>query len=63
MSASRMPTFLPLEMTIRATSDAGTPIVAKDPDGPHAAHYRAIADAILAQLGTPVKAGPKIVIE
>ena len=54
---------VPLEMTIRATSDAGTPIVAKDPDGPHAAHYRAIADAILAQLGTPAKAGPKIVIE
>ena len=54
---------VPLEMTIRATSDAGTPVVAKDPDGPHAAHYRAIAEAVLAQLGTPVKAGPKIVIE
>ena len=52
-----------MPMTIRATSDAGTPIVAKDPDGPHAAHYRAIAEAVLAQLGTPVKAGPKIVIE
>ena len=35
---------VPLEMAIRATSDAGTPIVAKEPDGPHAAHYRAIAD-------------------
>ena len=54
---------VPLEMTIRETSDAGTPIVAKDPDGPHAAHYRAIAEAVLAQLAGAVKAGPKIVIE
>ena len=54
---------IPLEMTIRETSDAGTPIVAKDPDGPHAAHYRAIADTVLAQLDGAVKAGPKIVIE
>ena len=54
---------VPLEMTIRATSDAGTPVVAKDPDGPHAAHYRAIADKVLSQLGAATKAGPKIVIE
>ncbi|MGB2000214.1 MAG: Mrp/NBP35 family ATP-binding protein, partial [Candidatus Puniceispirillaceae bacterium] len=54
---------VPLEMTIRATSDAGTPVVAKDPDGPHAAHYRAIADKVLGQLAATPKAGPKIVIE
>ena len=54
---------IPLEMTIRATSDAGTPVVADAPDGPHAAHYKAIAGAVMAQLDNAVKDGPKIVIE
>jgi len=54
---------VPLEMAIRATSDEGTPVVAKDPGGPHAAHYTAIAGAVMAQLDDAVKAGPKIVIE
>ena len=54
---------VPLEMTIRATSDAGTPVVAKDPDGPHAAHYRANADRVLDQLAATPKAGPKIVMD
>ncbi|MEK9552407.1 MAG: P-loop NTPase, partial [Alphaproteobacteria bacterium] len=54
---------VPLEMAIRATSDEGTPVVAKDPGGPHAAHYTAIAGAVMAQLDGAVKAGPKIVIE
>ena len=54
---------VPLEMTIRATSDAGTPVVAKNPDGPHAAHYRAIADRVLEQLAATPKAGPKIVMD
>jgi ATP-binding protein involved in chromosome partitioning len=31
---------VPLEMAIRATSDEGTPIVASQPDSPHAAHYQ-----------------------
>ena len=35
---------VPLNIAIRQTSDAGTPVVATDPDGPHAAAYRAIAD-------------------
>ena len=54
---------VPLEMTIRATSDAGTPVVANDPDGPHAAHYRAIAEKVLGQLAATPKAGPKIVMD
>jgi ATP-binding protein involved in chromosome partitioning len=41
---------VPLEMAIRETSDAGQPIVASDPQGPHAASYLGIADALLAQL-------------
>src|SRR5262249_45743835 len=32
-----------LDMAIRETSDSGRPVVATDPDGPHAASFRAIA--------------------
>lgn len=34
---------VPLDIAIRQTSDAGTPIVAKEPQGRHAQAYRAIA--------------------
>ena len=34
---------VPLHMDIRATSDLGQPVVATDPDGPHAKIYREIA--------------------
>jgi ATP-binding protein involved in chromosome partitioning len=56
---------VPLEMSIRETSDAGLPIVATQPDSPHAAAYRTIAANVRAQLGSggPAKAAPKIVIE
>ena len=36
---------VPLHMTIRETSDAGRPVVATEPDGPHAKVYREIAAA------------------
>ena len=55
---------VPLEMTIRATSDEGMPIVASQPDSPHADHYRAIAIAVLDTLEVNApKSGPKIVID
>jgi len=54
---------VPLEMVIRATSDAGSPIVASEPEGPHAKHYLAIAEKVLAGLGAERHAAPKIVIE
>src|SRR6187455_1048903 len=56
---------VPLEMSIRETSDSGLPIVATQPDSPHAAAYRAIAANVREQLGAggPAKAAPKIVIE
>ena len=55
---------VPLEMAIRATSDEGTPIVASQPDSPHAAHYTAIAAAVLQTLERSTqKAGPKIIVE
>ncbi len=41
---------IPLHMSIRATSDAGTPVVDSEPDGPHAAIYRAIAAKVRDQL-------------
>jgi ATP-binding protein involved in chromosome partitioning len=56
---------IPLEMSIRETSDAGLPIVATQPDGPYAAAYRAIAVNVRSQIdsGIAAKAAPKIVIE
>src|SRR6187401_758812 len=56
---------VPLEMTVRETSDAGLPIVATQPDSPQAAAYRAIAANVRDQLGAGggAKAAPKIVIE
>jgi ATP-binding protein involved in chromosome partitioning len=55
---------VPLEMSIRETSDSGLPIVATQPDSPHAAAYRAIAANVRDQLsGGSAKSAPKIVIE
>ena len=56
---------VPLHMAIRETSDAGRPVVATDPDGPHAKSYRAIAERVREQLGGKGagRTAPKIVIE
>src|SRR5262249_22729510 len=56
---------VPLEMSIRETSDAGLPIVATKPDSPQAAAYRAIAERVREQLSGPggAKPAPRIVIE
>ena len=56
---------VPLDMSIRETSDAGLPIVASQPDGPHAKAYREIAGRVRDQVsaaGTG-RTAPKIVIE
>jgi ATP-binding protein involved in chromosome partitioning len=57
---------VPLHMTIREKSDSGLPVVATEPDGPHAKIYRGIAakvrDQIAAGAGA-ARAAPKIVIE
>jgi ATP-binding protein involved in chromosome partitioning len=47
---------IPLHMAIRATSDSGNPVVASEPDGPHAAIYRAIAAKVRDQLKGAVAA-------
>lgn len=57
---------VPLHMTIREKSDAGLPVVATEPDGPHAKIYRDIAAKVLAEIRGGASAGraaPKIVIE
>ncbi len=41
---------IPLDIAVREKSDAGTPLVLADPEGAIAAQYRAIADALWAQL-------------
>jgi ATP-binding protein involved in chromosome partitioning len=41
---------IPLHMSIRETSDSGHPVVESEPDGPHAAIYRATAERIRDQL-------------
>jgi len=41
---------IPLHMSIRATSDAGTPVVDSEPDGPYAAIYREIGSKVRDQL-------------
>jgi ATP-binding protein involved in chromosome partitioning len=56
---------VPLNMTIRETSDAGRPVVAIDPDGPQARAYAGIAKAVWQGLsgGGGRRAAPRIVIE
>ncbi len=41
---------VPLHISIRAASDSGTPVVDSEPDGPHAAIYRAIGAKVRDQL-------------
>jgi ATP-binding protein involved in chromosome partitioning len=56
---------VPLHMAIREKSDAGLPVVATEPDGPHAQIYRDIAGKVREQLKgvSAGRAAPKIVIE
>jgi len=54
---------IPLDIRIRETSDGGHPIVAAEPDGPHAEAYRAIARAVLESIEGARKDAPRIVIQ
>jgi ATP-binding protein involved in chromosome partitioning len=54
---------VPLDLTIRQTSDAGTPVVGSDPTGTHAAIYIGLASKVKEALETRTRrAAPKIVI-
>jgi ATP-binding protein involved in chromosome partitioning len=55
---------IPLDIQIRQTSDAGTPIVASQPESPHSAAYRAVAEQVWRQLNDqPLRPAPRIVIQ
>jgi ATP-binding protein involved in chromosome partitioning len=56
---------VPLHMEIRETSDSGRPVVATDPEGPHAKAFREIASRVREALGAGAdsRPAPKIVIE
>lgn len=53
---------IPLEMEIRETADAGTPIVNSQPDSPHAKAYMDIAQSVVGSLDTAAPQAPKITI-
>jgi len=55
---------VPLTMSIRETSDAGTPIVVSEPDGPQAQSYREIAQKVWTEIGRgTARTAPKIIFE
>ena len=54
---------IPLVGSIRETSDAGTPIVASQPDSPEAAAFLAVAAKVAEKLTLGARTAPKIVIE
>ena len=56
---------VPLTMNIRETSDAGTPVVVAEPDGPQATAYRDIAAKVLERMRaeTAEASAPAIVFE
>ena len=50
---------IPLDGDIRATSDAGQPIVLAQPQSPHAAAYRGIAQRVLDLCRTAQEGGER----
>ncbi|GIL00270.1 MAG: iron-sulfur cluster carrier protein [Alphaproteobacteria bacterium] len=54
---------VPLEMAIREGSDAGRPVVAIAPDGPHATAYRAIAEKVWQRIAEEHQSAPAIIFE
>ncbi len=55
---------VPLTISIRETSDAGTPVVVSEPDGPQAKIYRDIATKAWEQVkARSGRAAPAIVFE
>jgi ATP-binding protein involved in chromosome partitioning len=51
---------IPLHISIRTSSDSGRPAVESEPDGPHAAIYRAIAAKVHDQLQGTIAAAPQL---
>jgi ATP-binding protein involved in chromosome partitioning len=54
----------PLDASVRETSDAGLPVVAKDPDSPQAKPYLVLAEKVRDAMNqAPAKKAPKIAVE
>ena len=54
---------IPLDIEIRATSDAGTPILAENSSSPHAQAYFKNAETLTAQLEQKTRTGPAIIMD
>lgn len=54
---------LPLDIRIREASDAGRPVMVAEPEGPLAAAYRRIAQAVLAGIAGGQRPAPRIVVQ
>ncbi|MBV9548735.1 MAG: Mrp/NBP35 family ATP-binding protein [Alphaproteobacteria bacterium] len=54
---------IPLVAKIRELSDAGTPVMVTEPDGPEAAAFAEVAKKVAAALETTQRPAPKIVLE
>lgn len=54
---------IPLHKKIRELSDAGTPVVAIEPDGPQAQEFKSIAEKVLAGLSVAARPAPTIRME
>jgi len=54
---------VPLDIAIREKSDAGQPVVAVDPDGPHAQSFRTVAARVRDGLAADSRPAPRIVVE
>ncbi len=54
---------IPLDMAIREGADNGRPIVVSNPDSPHAAAYRAIAEKVREKVEGERASGPRIVVQ
>ena len=54
---------LPLDVVIRETSDSGRPIVASQPESPHAQVYKQIATRIWEKLSGAERKAPRIVVQ
>jgi ATP-binding protein involved in chromosome partitioning len=53
---------VPLDPTIRATSDAGAPVVGSEPQGPHAAIYINLAAKVKTLLETQARRAPPTIV-
>jgi ATP-binding protein involved in chromosome partitioning len=54
---------IPLHIAIRETSDGGTPITARDPDGPQSRAFFQLAERVAAKINLGTRTAPRIRID